>query len=183
MIDRSRLTRLALAAALLCLPLLACPGPEPEPVPPVVVTTGEEPTLAADLAAQSTLQAAITRINHSTCVSRGNRDQTTVIDWQPDDPTAPEEVLWLSQGKPQGFSFVITPKADQPQAILDMFDPRYDSGPHSNLKASGKPRNPPFNGADYVLWKYTIEVFNAHGERVCVKDPDVCVRVRGGCGI
>lgn len=183
MIDRSRLTRLALAAVVLCLPLLACPGPAPEPVPPVAETSSEEPTLAGDLAAQATLKTAITRINPSTCASRGNHGQTTIIDWETADPQAPEEVLWVASNKPKGFSFRITPKAGQPQAILDMFDPQYDSGPNSNLKSSGRPKNPPFNGGDHVIWKYTIEVFNAHGERVCVEDPDVCVRVRGGCSI
>lgn len=186
MVHRYRFTRLALAAAILWAPLLACARPaEPPPVTvetaPAAEVSEEEEARLADLAAQATLQMAITRINPSTCVSHGNHDQTTVIDWEPTDPTSPDEVLWYAPGKPKGFRVVVEPKAGQPADVLAMFKGEYDSGPDGNRMLSGKPKNPPFGSGNEVRWQYSVIVYDAQGKEKCRVDPEICVRKPGGC--
>jgi hypothetical protein len=187
----SRFARLALAAVTLLVPFAGCSRPPAEappaaveaaPVAPEpVALTAEETLLAADLAAQATLQTAITRINPTTCAVRGNSNQNTIIDWEPTDPTAPDEVLWYAQGKPKGFSVVVEPKAGQSPQILAMFKTKYDSGPDDNRMLSGKPRNPPFGTGNEVRWKYSVIVYDDKGVEKCRLDPDICIRLPGGC--
>lgn len=211
MIHRSRLTRLALATAILFIPFAACAKPAEEAAPVVEAAPApavEAPAAPAEAAAPAgepaaaaAMQAApppppqarvdvaaVTTINLSNCETNGNKGQTTVIDWQPTDPSKPVEVRWLKQGNGQGLRVVIKPIAVQSPdpirngKILAMFDARYEIAPDADSVVSGLPENPPFE-ANEVRWKYQVQVLNPQGNVICGLDPEVCVRLPGGCGI
>lgn len=196
MIDRTRLTRLVLAAATLSGFLAACSKPpadvQPpagaeaapaaiaEPAPPPPPAALPEQAAAAATAAAPT----VTTINLSNCEttsSNPKNPQVSIVDYQSTDPNLPAEVQWKKQGNGQGLRVVIKPLADQAPAVLAMFQPRYEIPADGESVLSGLPQNPPFNGGNEVRWKYQVQVVNPQGKVVCGVDPDVCVRLPGGC--
>lgn len=191
MVYRSRLTRLALAAAILVFPLVSCAKPAAEaPAAEAVVEAPPPPAALPEQAAlaATAAQAAVTTINLSNCETAGNKGQTTVIDWQPTDPAQPVEVRWAKQGNGQGLRVVIKPLTDQSPdpirngRILAMFDARYEIASDAESVLSKLPQNPPFENNE-VRWKYQVQVLNPQGKVICGLDPDVCVRQPGGCEI
>lgn len=201
MIDRTRLTRLALAAATLSGFLAACskpaadvqppagaeaaPAAMAEPAPPPPPAPDAMPEQAAARATAANV-VTVSTINLSNCETAGNNPKhpkDSIIDYQPTDPTLPVEVRWAKQGNGNGLTVVIKPVSGQSPEILGMFQTRYEIPPTGDSVVSGLPQNPPFGTGKEVRWKFQVQVLNPQGKVICGVDPDVCVRLPGGCSI
>lgn len=200
MFDRTRLARLALAAATLSSFLAACSKPaadvqapagaeaapaavaEPAPAPPPPPPAAMPEQAAARATAANVV--TVSTINLSNCETAGNNPKhptDSIIDYQPADPALPVEVRWTKQGNGNGLTVVIKPVSGQSPEILGMFQTRYEIPPTGDSVVSGLPQNPPFGTGNEVRWKFQVQVLNAQGKVICGLDPDVCVRLPGGC--